>query len=213
MTTRREIVKGLTVAGVAGGLGFRTAPASAEQPPETTRLRLIKAPSICWAPQYIAEDLLRAEGFNEITYFDLPVGPVSPALGAGQADLSMNFIGPNIVRWEAGDPVVFLGGVHTGCFELFGGDRVQKIRDLKGKVVAVSSMGSAGQVFISAIAAYVGLDPRTDITWIERPAAESMKLLAEGKIDGFIGFPPQPQEMRAKKIGHVILNSATDRPW
>ena len=26
-------------------------------------------------------------------------------------------------------------------------------------------------------------------------------------------FPPEPQELRARKIGHVILNTATDRPW
>ena len=36
-------------------------------PPETSAIRLIKIPGICIAPQYVAEDLLRAEGFNEFT--------------------------------------------------------------------------------------------------------------------------------------------------
>ena len=40
-----------------------------------------------------------------------------------------------------------------------------------------------------------------------------MRLLAEGKIDALMGFPPVPQELRAKKIGHVVVNSAADRPW
>ena len=40
-----------------------------------------------------------------------------------------------------------------------------------------------------------------------------MQLLAEGKIDAYLGFPPEPQELRAKKIGHVVVNSAVDRPW
>jgi NitT/TauT family transport system substrate-binding protein len=40
-----------------------------------------------------------------------------------------------------------------------------------------------------------------------------MRLLDEGKIDAYLGFPPQPLELRAKKIGHVVLNSMTDRPW
>jgi NitT/TauT family transport system substrate-binding protein len=40
-----------------------------------------------------------------------------------------------------------------------------------------------------------------------------MRLFLEGKADAFLGFPPQPQEMRAKKIGRVLVNSATDRPW
>ena len=26
-------------------------------------------------------------------------------------------------------------------------------------------------------------------------------------------FPPEPQELRARKIGHVVVNSASDRPW
>ena len=28
-----------------------------------------------------------------------------------------------------------------------------------------------------------------------------------------MGFPPDPQELRARKIGHVVVNSAADRPW
>src|SRR6202008_1714528 len=34
-----------------------------------------------------------------------------------------------------------------------------------------------------------------------------------GKIDGFLAFPPEPQELRARHIGHVIVNTAVDRPW
>ena len=48
----------------------------------------------------------------------------------------MNFIGPNIMGLEAGDPAIILAGGHVGCFELVGTDRVQSIRDLKGKTVA-----------------------------------------------------------------------------
>jgi NitT/TauT family transport system substrate-binding protein len=40
-----------------------------------------------------------------------------------------------------------------------------------------------------------------------------MQLLAEEKIDALVGFPPVPQELRAKQIGHMVVNSALDRPW
>jgi hypothetical protein len=40
-----------------------------------------------------------------------------------------------------------------------------------------------------------------------------MQLFTEGKIDAFLGFPPQTLELRAKQIGHVVVNSALDRPW
>ena len=61
--------------------------------------------------------------------------------------------------------------------------------------------------------AYVGLDPGKDVNWVAHPGPRRMRLLAEGKIDAFMGFPPDPQELRAKKIGHVVVNSSVDRPW
>jgi NitT/TauT family transport system substrate-binding protein len=59
----------------------------------------------------------------------------------------------------------------------------------------------------------VGLDPSRDINFVTYPAAQSVQLLAGAKIDALLNFPPIPQELRAKKIGHVILNSSADRPW
>jgi NitT/TauT family transport system substrate-binding protein len=61
--------------------------------------------------------------------------------------------------------------------------------------------------------AYVGLDPRKDVNWVVHPRAEFIRLLADGKIDAVLAIPPQPQELRARKIGHVVVNSMMDRPW
>jgi NitT/TauT family transport system substrate-binding protein len=66
---------------------------------------------------------------------------------------------------------------------------------------------------LASMMAYVGLDHRKDVKWATQPSAEAMQLFAEGKIDGFLGFPPEPQELRAKKIGHVLVNTMMDRPW
>src|SRR5438093_883238 len=112
---RREFLRGATLAGTGGLMGVRPSRVAAEPPPETTKLRLIKTTSLCWAPQYVAEDLLKAEGFTDVSYVDMPVGqPVSRVLTGGGAD---------------------------------------------------------------------------------------------------IGCPPRTQELRARKIGRVIVNSAADRPW
>jgi NitT/TauT family transport system substrate-binding protein len=40
-----------------------------------------------------------------------------------------------------------------------------------------------------------------------------MELFVEGKIDAFLAFPPQPQELRTSNVGRVILNTTTDKPW
>jgi NitT/TauT family transport system substrate-binding protein len=87
------------------------------------------------------------------------------------------------------------------------------VSDLKGKTVAVPELGSSHHVFLSIIAAHAGLDPQKDINWVTHPIAESLPLLTEGKVDALIGFPPVPQELRAKRIGHVVLNSGVDSPW
>ena len=184
-----------------------------EPPPETTRLRLIQSGSICWAPQYVADALLKDEGFTDVQYVKFAAGAISEGLAAGGADISMNFVGPNIIRVEQGDPIVFLAGAHVGCFELFGGDRVRAIRDLKGKIVAVAWLGGPGHIFLSSMVAYVGLDPGKDINWARFPPSESMRLLGEGLIDAVLAFPPSPQELRAKNIGRVVVNSSIDRPW
>jgi NitT/TauT family transport system substrate-binding protein len=162
----------------------------------------------------MAEKFLRSEGFTDIQYVkkEGSVG-IEQALATGEADISMHYAAALITRAEAGDPVVALAGVHVGCFELFGTGHIRAIRDLKGKTVAVPSLGSTPHVFLSIMAAYVGLDPRLNINWVTHPPAQAMQLFAEGKIDAFLGFPPQPQELRAKKIGHVIVNSMMDRPW
>jgi NitT/TauT family transport system substrate-binding protein len=67
--------------------------------------------------------------------------------------------------------------------------------------------------FYTSAVSYVDLDPRKDIDWVTQPTAESMRLFIEGGIDAVIGFPPEPQELRARKIGHVLVNTAVDRPW
>jgi NitT/TauT family transport system substrate-binding protein len=212
MKNRRHFLTALSSAGATALMGIPNS-FGQEAPPEITRLRLIKGSSICWAPQYIAEELLRTEGFSDISYIEYLGGPVSTPLVAGQADISMNFVGPNIIQLEAGDPVVFLAGIHAGCFEVFAGEGVRKVSDLKGKTASVETLNGAEHVFFASIAAYVGLDPRKDITWVTNPAKESIRLFSEGKVDAIIGFPPQPQELRAKGLGHTIINSAIDRPW
>jgi NitT/TauT family transport system substrate-binding protein len=214
--SRREFLGGVTLAGTAGFLGLQPRSAAAEPPPETTTLRLRQISGICVAPQYVAEELLHAEGFANVQYVKATgttAGTTAEELGSGEVDISMGFVPAFIVHLDGGDPLVLLGGVHVGCFELFGTDQVHALRDLKGKTVAVPGLGSPPYVFLASILAYVGLDPRRDVNWVTHSATESMQLFAAAKIDAYLGFPPEPQELRARKIGHVLLNSSVDRPW
>ena len=217
MISRRAFVKNVMLTGAAGALGFGRELLAAEPPPETTRLRLGKLSSLCVSPQYVAEDLLRAEGFTSVEYVGDNLNssgvPGAQSMGAGQFDISMNFAAPLVLALDTETPILLLGGVHAGCFELFASERVRSIGDLKGKTVAAPGAGSIPHVFLSSVLASVGLNPDKDINWTMRPSGESKKLLAEGKVDALLAFPPDPQELRARRVGRVILNGATDRPW
>jgi NitT/TauT family transport system substrate-binding protein len=211
--TRRHFLGGLTLAGTAGLLGWSPRLVAAEPPPETTTIRWLRNPGTCLAPYYVAEELLHGEGFTVVHYVQTEAVLWTPAVLSGAVDIVLNFVGPLLVRLDAGDPLVILAGGHVGCFELFGTDHVRAIRDLKGKTVAVPHLGSPAHVFLASMAGYVGLNPQQDITWVMHGQDEAMQLFAEEKIDAFLGFPPQTQELRARQIGHVVVNSALDRPW
>src|SRR6266542_1698509 len=215
MPSRRDFLRSVTGIGAASLLGARGSTVAAELPPETTRIRLARIPGICQSPQYVAEELLRAEGFRDVQYVPTTAGTegIEKGLASGEIDINGHFAAPVIVRIEAGDPIVVLAGEHVGCFELFGSRRVRAVHDLKGKTVAVPEKDSARYMFLASMVAHVGLRLQKDVTVVSHPRGESIRLLSEEKIDGYLGFLPEPEELRAKNIGHVVVSSTVDRPW
>jgi NitT/TauT family transport system substrate-binding protein len=202
--TRRRFLATLSMVGASGLLGAPSS-AAAEGVLETTTVRLADDGGICFSPG-VAEELLRAEGFTDVRYVPM-IGEPRTFASAG---VDFKGIAPwdVAVRLDGGEAVVVLGGVHIGCFELFAREGIRSVADLKGK-----SVGSDWTRLLALMAANVGLDPLKDIRLVTDPAQKPMELFAEGNVDAFLGFPPQPQELRARHIGHVILNTTLDRPW
>jgi NitT/TauT family transport system substrate-binding protein len=187
----------------------------AESKPETTKIRIASGPFICYAPQYLAEELLRLEGFTEIEYVPLPYGySYTKIVAEGGADLALFGPPAAVAAIDSGMPIVMMAGIHGGCWELFGNDRVRAVRDLKGRTIAVINMSTVDQLFVASILSYVGVDPSRDVNWLPaQKLSEAMRLFVENKVDAFLAFPPQPQELRARKVGNVLINTTLDRPW
>jgi NitT/TauT family transport system substrate-binding protein len=210
LQSRRDFLATLSAAAAAGLLDARGSLAD-EGPPETTTVRLDSRAPICEAPQYITEELLHSEGLTDIRYLRPSEG--HDAVARGELDFDFNS-GPWLAsRLAAGEPVTVLAGVHSGCFELIAQEPIETISDLKDKRVGVSDLSSGRYLFLRIMAAYVGLDPDADINWVTSPTVRPAGLFEAGKVDAFLGFPPEPQELRARKIGHVILDTTTDKPW
>ena len=206
MQTRRRFLTTLSMAGAAGLVGAPRV-LHAEEVLETTSVRLLKNTPICGAPVFLAKELLRAEGFTDIRYVETKA---SGAVGRGEIDFFSSFALQHLKAIDAGAQITVLAGMHVGCFELFAQENIRGIAGLKGKSVGLRL---SPPDLLTLMAAQVGLDPVKDIDWVTDPSVSPLDLFAGGKIDAFLGFPPEPQELRARKVGHVIVNTAADRPW
>jgi NitT/TauT family transport system substrate-binding protein len=201
----------------ATGLAAYVRSATGEPPPETTNLRLFEADGYgtCIVPQYIASEFLKLEGFTEVRYVKNPSDTQldqHELLLTGQIDISLSFPPHDISAIDAGGPIVILAGSHSGCVEVVGSRRVRSTPDLKGKTVLISAFGSDEHAFISLFAKYVGVSPQ-DINWVVHPYPDHLRLFKEGKIDAFFATYPWLSELRKKKIGHALVNTASDKPW
>jgi NitT/TauT family transport system substrate-binding protein len=210
---RRHFLAGLSaaVASLAA-----TSSASADPPPETPSVRLpvFYKVSDCQSPLYISEELLRAEGFTDIQFVASGTGPDSADWQAhGELDFDWNFPPALIRSIGNGVPITVLAGMHTGCLELFANDSIRSVKDLKGKRVGVDAINGVPHLLLIIMTASVGLDPAKDIEWRTRPGFNPMEMFVAEEIDAFLGGPPLPQQMRDRKLGHVILNTTLDRPW
>jgi NitT/TauT family transport system substrate-binding protein len=209
MHSRRDFLAGLSAAGAVGALGTQTSLAD-EPPPETTTIRLGRFfVGICAAPFYLAEAMLRAEGFTDIRLVPKPPLDIT---ARGEADFDIEAAPWLVAQLAAGGQTTMLAGIHPGCFELFAYEPIRTVSDLKGKRFGVPTFGSAPHLLLSVMAAHVGLDPK-DIDWIVSPTGYSLEMFANREVDAFLGFPPEPQELRARGLGRAILNMATDPPW
>ena len=109
--TRRQFLTTLSLAGAAGLARMPQATAE-EGSLETTTVRILKNPGICLAPQYIAGELLSAEGFTDVRYVDQgPTLDLSAKIGHGDADFSLDFAARTIQTIDNGGAVIALAGV------------------------------------------------------------------------------------------------------
>lgn len=204
---RRALLRTIALAGASLFAGYT--PVRGEPPPETTSIRLFDGPFLCMVPLYLAEPLLKLEGFTDVHYISGDSGPYE-TFG------DIEFWGaPSLLPYLDKDaPLTVLSGIHAGCWELFAQEDIPSIGALKGKRLAVAKVNAIEHVWLSSIFAYVGIDPRRDVEWIATGSmAASQAAFLEGRVHAFLAFPPQPQDLRLRRSGHVLLDTTVDKPW
>lgn len=208
---RRAVLAGLAAA-IGAGL-YGVSPSQAGEL-ETNTVRLghwDDDGAYCWASVYLSGELLRADGFDvHFVQGDMKADN-SKWLADDVIDFDMNMPTMHILSLDRGVPIKVLTGVHSGCFNLVASEDIQGVADLKGKRVGISELGGHPHLLLSLMASYVGLDPAHDIDWIVGDSrAEQFK---QGKIDAFLSGEPEPEKLRAENVGHIVVNTAFDKPW
>ena len=210
--TRRRFLATVSMAGGAGSL--RAPPAAAEGALETTTVRLLHKPTICGAPQYVAEELLRAEGFTDISYTKIASSAeVNDAIIRGEADFDAHFA----PQWVS---AIDGGGADLG----FGGRACRLLRIVRQRTCPQDhrpqrqdrrrdGAGVERPMFVSVMAANIGLDPVNDIRWVASQSPTPAELFAR-RQDRRLPRPAAGGPGSPRPAGWpVVVNSAMDRPW
>ena len=162
----------------------------------------------------MAEDLIRADGLSDFRYVDTPglACPRQRCLARGEVDFSVEFSIALAIRSTKENRSRCSRGARGLLRAVWPRRHRERCRPEGQTSVQEGACGSDPHLFVTAMATHVGLDPLNDIRWVTSDV-EPTELFAEGKVDAFLEFPPEAQELRTRKIGHVIVNSIHDLPW
>jgi len=143
-------------------------------------------------------------------------GIASKALIGGNLDI-VPVATPTVIAANlAGSDMAILAHTMPGVVHaLMVKPEIKRVEDLKGKKIAVSSLGSLTDFLVRAIAKKKGLNPDRDLTLIQTGSdSERIVALKAGAVDG--AAMSHPGYGRAKKMGFSMLwdsSKEIDYPW
>jgi sulfonate transport system substrate-binding protein len=135
---------------------------------------------------------------NELEIANLTYSTIPIAIGnAGLDDL-------RVIADEFQDGV---GSSYSNAFNVLGDGPIQKVEDLKGKVVATNAAGSAVDVAMRAMLRKAKLEDKRDYTVVEAPFPAMKAMLAEKKADLIPAVLPFSTDPELKKISRVLFTT------
>jgi ABC-type nitrate/sulfonate/bicarbonate transport system substrate-binding protein len=96
-------------------------------------------------------------------------------------------------------------GYYSQEYMVLANGPIQKIADLKGKVVMTNAAGSAVDVAMRAMLRKFGLEDKRDYTVIESPFPTMRAMLAEKKVDMIPAVVPFSYDPELRKIGRTLF--------
>ena len=97
-------------------------------------------------------------------------------------------------------------GYRVDDYQVLADGPIQKVEDLKGKVIATNAMGSGVDVALRAMLRKHGLEANRDYTVVEAPFPGMRAMLAEKKVDLIPTVLPFALDPELKKIARPLFN-------
>ena len=157
----------------------------------------------------IAEALLRAEGFTDVRYVCRKAASADAAIATRRARfrLRASRLGSSFV--DAGVPITVLAGMHSGCYELFAHEPIRTHHRLEGQERRHPDSHARARTCTCRSWRRMSASIPQGHRMGHEPCGNAHGSVRRGEIDAFLAFPPEPQELRARKIGRV----SSTRPW
>jgi NitT/TauT family transport system substrate-binding protein len=82
------------------------------------------------------------DGFSRVEYTEASsVEELTHVVRDGRADFTQDTAPAVLPTLDGSRAITVLAGIHVGCYELFGGERVRTLSDLKGASIGLTFMG------------------------------------------------------------------------
>jgi NitT/TauT family transport system substrate-binding protein len=208
-TKTHAAVAGLITAAIALSVPLNAAP--------LTKVRIGVFSNTCEAPTYAAYEkgFFKKEGLdvelvngNNKIFKDL--------LATGKLDATVGLLAQWIKPAEVGLNVKFTAGIHTGCIHVIvpKSSGIKTVKDLKGKRIAVPSIGSGPMLFTARVLADKGIkDPYGAADWKIYPQSEHQLVLTKHQVDAAAVADPIATVLIDTGKYREIINNSTFKPY
>ncbi len=134
---------------------------------------------------------------------------IAEALKAGAIDGAFLLTPIGLTLRQKGAPVkvVLLGHRNGSALTVKNNIGINRVEDLKGKIVAVPSPFSTHNILLRKLLTEKHIDPARDLKIIDMAPPEMVNALATGRIHGYIVAEPFGAQSEVQKVGKVLTLS------
>jgi NitT/TauT family transport system substrate-binding protein len=172
---------------------------SSDTPPLTGAPRKLKlswnAGAVCLAPVPVAIEhgFFQKQNLDvELVNYSGSTDQLLEAIATGKSDAGLGMA----LRWlkplEQGFDVKIAAGTHGGCMRVLSrtDSGVNKLADLKGKIVAVGDLAGPDKNFFSIQLSKLGIDPIKEVDWRAYPGNLLNIAVEKGEVHAFLSSDP-----------------------